>query len=225
MMNKVVPHATPIRAIPRPPRITREVFRLMTLADISDPALQRYFKLRKQVFVDQLGWDVPVSEYGEIDQYDREDTFYIVAERDGNCVGGLRLNPTTTRFKFRGQDYSYMIRDAKLGLLPSIPADLMSEDAPQQRTTWEMTRVISQKEPVHLRNLIDQAGSFLQRRGVNDVLFHSRPGAGRICQIWGYVSSPVGPVSAIGDHKFQVFTVSTMNYKDEAKKQTLRRSN
>lgn len=217
-MNKVVSHATPVLAAPTYVRKPREVFRLMTLADISDPALQRYFKLRENVFVGQLGWDVPTCELGEIDQYDRQDTFYIVAERDGQCVGGLRLNPTTSRFMYRGQEYSYMIRDAKLGLLSSIPTGLIDGMPPQRSSTWEMTRVISQKEPVHLRNLIDQAGAFLRRRDVKDVLFHSRPGAGRICQIWGYVSKPVGPVTPIGDHRFQVFTVSTTNYKDLAKK-------
>ena len=217
-MNKVVSHATAMMSVPRYKRPNREVFRLMTLADIADPALQRYFQLRRQVFVEQLGWDVPVCEIGEIDQYDRQDTFYIVAERDGECVGGLRLNPTTSKFMYRGKEYSYMIRDAKLGLLPSISTDIMTDEAPQRRTTWEMTRVISQKEPVHLRNLIDQAGDFLRRRGVDDVLFHSRPGAGRICQIWGYRSHPVGPVAPIGGHKFQVFTVSTVNYKDQKKR-------
>lgn len=217
MMNKVVRHTAPAIAIPRRPQPVRDTFRLMTLADIADPALQRYFDLRKRVFVDQLGWDIPVCEYGEIDQYDRDETFYIVAERDGECVGGLRLNPTTSKFSYRGQDYSYMIRDAKLGLLSSISPELIDQTPPQDPTIWEMTRVISQKEPVHLRNLIDQAGKFLQKRDVTDVLFHSRPGAGRICQIWGYVSHPVGPAAPIGDNMFQVFTVSTKNYKEERK--------
>ncbi len=216
-MNKIMCEAPTAVAVAEKSIQTAETFRLMTLADIADPALQRYFQLRKKVFVEQMGWNVPVCEYGELDQYDRNETFYIVAERDGACVGGLRLNPTTSSFKYRGQDFSYMIRDAKLGLLPNIPPEIISIDPPQRETTWEMTRVISQKEPVHLRNLIDQAGQFLQRRGVEDVLFHSRPGAGRICKIWGYVSEPVGPMAKIGGSIFQVFTVGTINYKKKGK--------
>lgn len=213
-MNKAIRYADVPVVLPRRVKQPREVFRLMTLADVGDPALQRYFALRRQVFVDQLGWDVPVCDLGEIDQYDRRETFYIVAERDGECVGGLRLNPTTSSFLYRGQEHSYMIRDAQRGLLTSIPDNVYEGEPPQLENTWEMTRVISQKEPVHLKNLIDQAGAFLRRRGVDQVLFHSRPAAGRICQIWGYVSHGVGPVTPIGNNRFQVFSVSTVNYKE-----------
>jgi acyl homoserine lactone synthase len=53
------------------------------------------FAARKQVFVDLLGWDVPVvaGRY-EIDQFDGDDAIYLIAAEGGEHLGSLRLLPT-----------------------------------------------------------------------------------------------------------------------------------
>lgn len=74
---------------------------MVTLAEqISDPLrhppLRAMFEARKRVFVDLLGWDVPVlaGRY-ELDQFDDEHASYLVAERRGGAhAGSARLLPT-----------------------------------------------------------------------------------------------------------------------------------
>lgn len=63
----------------------------------AEPALQEMFAARKRVFVDLLGWDVPVLESRfEVDQFDDEHAEYlIVAREDGRHLASARLLPTT----------------------------------------------------------------------------------------------------------------------------------
>jgi len=58
---------------------------------------QRMFQLRKEVFADQLEWDVDVSNLGEIDCYDDCNPAYLVwtNPQKTTLYGCLRLLPTT----------------------------------------------------------------------------------------------------------------------------------
>jgi len=64
---------------------------------IADRSLRSMFEDRKRVFVDLLGWDVPVLDGRfEVDQFDDEHASYvIIAGRDGGHLGSARLLPTT----------------------------------------------------------------------------------------------------------------------------------
>jgi acyl-homoserine lactone synthase len=57
------------------------------------PALREMFEARKRVFVDLLGWDVPVLEARfELDQFDDEHaTYLILTGEDGRHAGSARL--------------------------------------------------------------------------------------------------------------------------------------
>ena len=59
--------------------------------------LKESFKLRKKVFYDQLGWDVPVHGTMEIDEYDNNDAQFLVwCSPDKQKVYGLiRLMQTS----------------------------------------------------------------------------------------------------------------------------------
>lgn len=59
--------------------------------------LDQYFRLRKRVFSDQLGWDVPVFGESEMDCYDRLKPVYLFwCDIDKKILfGGVRLMPTT----------------------------------------------------------------------------------------------------------------------------------
>lgn len=55
--------------------------------------LARY---RHNVFVEQLGWGLQTQDGTELDQFDRPDTVYVVAQDDeGHIFGCARLLPTT----------------------------------------------------------------------------------------------------------------------------------
>lgn len=89
-----------------------------------DAALAQY---RHQVFVEQLGWDLPFADGRfERDQYDRHDTVYVVARDESNAICGCaRLLPTTR---------PYLLRDVFPFLLaPDMPA-------PEAPDIWELSR-------------------------------------------------------------------------------------
>lgn len=71
-------------------------------------------RYRRRVFVEQLGWALPsANEAFERDQFDRDDTVYVMARNAaGEMCGCARLLPTT-------QPY----------LLESLFADLVAQDA------------------------------------------------------------------------------------------------
>ena len=62
------------------------------------------FRQRKIVFHDQKKWDVKlVDEEFEIDEYDREDTSYLMSfDRTGALVGSIRLISTATPHMLSG---------------------------------------------------------------------------------------------------------------------------
>jgi len=66
---------------------------------MSERALRTMFEDRKSVFVDLLGWDLPVLDGRlEIDGFDDEHaTYVIVSDDSGDHLGSARLLPTTRR--------------------------------------------------------------------------------------------------------------------------------
>ena len=63
---------------------------------LADPRAQSMFEDRKTLFVDTLGWDVPVvDDRFEIDIYDGDPATYILStDEHGRHIGSLRLLPT-----------------------------------------------------------------------------------------------------------------------------------
>ncbi|MEQ9144455.1 MAG: acyl-homoserine-lactone synthase [Parvibaculaceae bacterium] len=56
--------------------------------------LDQMFRLRKKIFVDEKGWDMPVRDGWEIDQFDTDDADYVLFIDDGgNVKVGLRYMP------------------------------------------------------------------------------------------------------------------------------------
>lgn len=100
-------------------------------------AFRDFLKLRKRLFVDSLGWDIPHDESVEMDQYDNPKAYYSLAVLDGEVVGGVRVMPTTAQWG----THSYMLRDAFHGRLIDIPSGLLQEDV-YNPTIWEGTRIV-----------------------------------------------------------------------------------
>lgn len=87
------------------------------------------------MFVDTKGWDIPHNASAEWDQYDTANTTYVITHIGNTVISASRLNPCD----FGSAGWSYMIRDAVMGKLPSIPNDII-DSAPVDPTTWEATR-------------------------------------------------------------------------------------
>ena len=100
-----------------------------------------YLALRKQFFVDQLGWDIPHDDDVEMDQYDNPKAYYSLALKDGKVVGGIRTMATTAQWG----SHTYMLRDAVDGKLIGIPEDILPE-AQVTPNIWEATRIVISEE-------------------------------------------------------------------------------
>jgi acyl homoserine lactone synthase len=58
--------------------------------------LEQYFILRKEVLIDQRGWDLKSVGNKEIDQFDHEYAHYLLYKdlKTGKVMGGVRLTPS-----------------------------------------------------------------------------------------------------------------------------------
>lgn len=96
-----------------------------TGGDLGSATLRNMFEARKRVFVDLLGWDVPVlaGRY-EVDQFDDRHALYIVhTDAAGGHRASARLLPTT-----------------RPHILDTLFATLCDGDIPRGETVWEITR-------------------------------------------------------------------------------------
>lgn len=112
-------------------------------------AFYDYLKLRKQFFVDTLGWDIPHNDLVEMDQYDNPLAHYSLVLRDGAVVGGARTMPTTSHWG----GHTYMLRDAVAGKLADIPSQVLGREIDTPRV-WECTRLVMSDE---VRSQADRA--------------------------------------------------------------------
>jgi len=89
-----------------------------------DAALAHY---RHRIFIEQLGWRLPCADGRfERDQYDRDDTVYVVAhDESGSICGCARLLPTTE---------PYLLQE----LFPTLLADGI--EPPKAAAVWELSR-------------------------------------------------------------------------------------
>lgn len=100
-------------------------------------AFYEFLALRKQVFVDELKWDVPHNDAVEMDQYDTPMAHYSIVLHEGRVIGGARAMATTATWG----EHTYMLRDAYSGKLKHIPPHIMSVDIASPKV-WECTRLV-----------------------------------------------------------------------------------
>lgn len=102
-----------------------------------ETALARY---RHKIFIERLGWPLPVENGMERDQFDHQDTFYVITrEPDGAICGCARLLPTTE---------PYLLSEVFPHLLAGMPA-------PNAHDVWELSRFSA--APIDSASVIDHA--------------------------------------------------------------------
>lgn len=103
---------------------------VLVLQGYADPthqhALDTMFEDRKRLFVDLLGWDVPVVDHiFEIDQYDGPQAVYLIAiDAEGAHAGSPRLLPSRAPH-----------------ILDTLFPELCDRPVPTGPTTFEITRL------------------------------------------------------------------------------------
>jgi len=80
---------------------------------------------RHEVFIERLGWDLPVVNQRETDEFDRSDTIYVVRRDETGLICGCgRLLPTTKPY-----------------LLSEVFPQLMGgQPIPRHHSVWELSR-------------------------------------------------------------------------------------
>jgi len=169
------------------------------------------FRARRESFIQRNKWDLPEALGMEFDQYDTPASRWVVVHDDlGQVLAGIRLTPTTARCGI----YSYMIRDAQLGLLDTIPSHLLYEDAPVSENIWESSRLfVSQRVPLHRRtpiyfNLVQEIARSARGLGATQCLALLNAN----WRLWykrvGVEMAAMGPVLEIDGGKNQVIGMS-----------------
>lgn len=166
-----------------------------------------FFKLRKQIFVDRMSWPLHHAEGIEFEQYDTfNDTVYVIAHRNGQAVGGARLKPTDCSFGAGSVVYSYMIRDAHLGLLPGMPTNLCHDEPPVDPRAWELTRFAALPVPGLAERILEASNDYLFGIGASDCLFLGPPAFLRMATRLGWTPQKMGDLVSNDDGKFLAFS-------------------
>lgn len=167
-------------------------------------------RARHESFIQLNNWDLPEVDGMEFDQYDTPASRWIAVHDMGQVLAGIRLTPTTHRCGI----YTYMIRDAQLGLLDTIPANLLYEPAPVSSHIWESSRIfISHKVPANLRfrvqlNLINQMVIAAREVGASSILGLVPANGARWGRRIGQDVDHAGPVLDIGGEKNRCIRVN-----------------
>lgn len=159
------------------------------------------FRARRKTFIEGRNWDLPEANGMEFDQYDTPASRWVAVHEFGDILAGVRLTPTTARCGM----YSYMIRDAQLGLLDSIPQDLLYNEAPVAPHIWESSRVfVADSVPSKLRlrvqcSLINEMVRSARDLGATSLIGIVPEHSPRLARRTGIDCQPAGPVIGTSD--------------------------
>ncbi len=148
---------------------------------------------RYKVFVEHLGWDLPIAQAGsELDQFDRPDTFYVVVKDiDERICGCARLLPTTSPY-----------------LLGTVFPQLMgNQPIPTAPDIWELSRYTTQlvngeitsrqEATARFRELLKAVCETAFHGGAKRLITFSYLGVERIARNFGIHVHRVGPCEFI----------------------------
>ena len=152
---------------------------------------------RHQVFVERLGWQLPTRNGVELDQFDRPDTVYVIAQDDDrDIIGCTRLLPTTR---------PYLLADVFPRLLNGLPP-------PRSPDVWELSRfsAVDLNKPVQsvrgqfdssiALRLLEESIACAASRGARRLISVSPLGVERLLQRGGFHAHRAGPPTVIDGH-------------------------
>ena len=164
-----------------------------------------FLVLRKQVFIDEMGWDLHLEKSWEYEQYDALDAVYVIAHCGDKVLGGARLLRTDRENGTGTLRYSYMIRDAYLGHLPGLPEEICADDPPVAKTTWELTRLAVRSARLGAA-ILTATNEFLKTVDADTCLFLGPPSFMRMARGMGYDPQPMGQITGNHDGRFLAFS-------------------
>ena len=151
-----------------------------------DAAMRGMFAARKQVFIDQLKWDLPVLDGRfELDQFDTPDARYLILldPEDLRHRASARLLPTTAPH-----------------LLGDIYPHLCADGAPSGKGVWEISRFCldpaqTPNERREARNqLVTALAGYALQYGISDYVGIAEAGWYHSISKFGWSCRTLGPV-------------------------------
>ena len=166
-------------------------------------------ELRQSIFIDRLKWDLTGHDRLEFEQYDNIGrATYIVAHEDGRVIAGARLLRCDSSIGLGTVSYSYMIRDAVLGII-DLPRNLCWEEPPTDAGSWELTRLVSiDPNPRTTQRILNTANDHIRDLGGRQCLFLGAPSFLRMARSYGYAPRPLGGIVSNRDGRFLAFACS-----------------
>lgn len=140
---------------------------------------------RHKIFIERLGWQLPVRDGLERDEFDRPDTIYVVARNDfGDICGCARLLPTI---------HPYLLGEIFPQLMNGLPV-------PACRSVWELSRFAAAdlkaggaQHAIDSRDLLAAVVSVARQRGAERLITVSPLGVERLLHRMGVHSHRAGP--------------------------------
>lgn len=165
-----------------------------TSSDLSLEIMAGVARYRHRVFVEKLGWQLRCENALEYDQFDRDDTVYVVAHNAAQeVVGTARLLPTTR---------PYLLGEVFPHLLNGVPP-------PQSPDVWELSRFAAVDFTAHGGSALAQFSSpiavgLLQaslecaaRHGAKRFITVSPLGVERLLRIAGFRAHRLAPPTIV----------------------------
>jgi len=152
---------------------------------------------RYKVFVETLGWELQTQNGEELDQFDRPDTYYAIAQNDdGEILGCARLLPT---------DKPYLLGDV-------FPELMNGQPLPNSAEIWELSRfaavdfnnktsgMAGQFSSAIAVDLLRGALQYAKAKGAKRLVSVSPVGVERLLRQAGFKAHRAGPPMIIDGH-------------------------
>lgn len=165
-----------------------------TPADLSAEIMAGVARYRHKVFVEKLGWQLRCENALEYDQFDRDDTVYVVAyNRDHEVVGTARLLPTTR---------PYLLDEV-------FPHLLHGMEPPHSPDVWELSRFAAMDFSLQASSAVAQFSSPIAvglmqaslecaaRHGAKRFITVSPLGVERLLRIAGFRAHRLAPPTMV----------------------------
>ncbi len=164
---------------------------------LSEDLFDKVSSYRHKVFIEMLGWELQTKNGVELDQFDRPDTLYVIAQDDEGTINGCaRLLPT---------DRPYLLGEV-------FPQLLNGQPLPASPEVWELSRFAAVDFNTQTSSALGQFSSEIAvsllrhsivcaaKQGAKRLITVSPLGVERLLRRAGFHSHRAGPPMIISGH-------------------------
>ncbi len=149
---------------------------------------------RYRVFVEYLGWELNCPNNEELDQFDKIDTAYVVAQdRESNIIGCARLLPTTQPYLL-GEIFPQLLNGMPIPCSPEIWELSRFSAVDFSNPPSSASQAVS--SPVSIA-ILQESINFAREQGAKQLITTSPLGVERLLRAAGFRAHRAGPPMVI----------------------------